>query len=167
MIRYGSPKMLKGMIDGGEFTDHNTFPNRDLKHKTVLDKLRDTNDPDYAHYRDKRLDPRIDHAETLPKGSKERTKTAYDIAGDRHASMDHLKWAVMNASVGTMQVAFNNQNANKRVLANHLFTHTMNHPMGRQVRSFLRQTIPNGELHHQMDKFEQTLPPEQRSKVNP
>jgi hypothetical protein len=173
MIKYGSIKHLKDILDSNELNRAFTNPSpshpahRDQKHKLILDKLRNTNDSEYAHYRDKRMDPRIDAAEALPKGHKDRERTAYDVAGDRHSSMDHLKWAVMNGSMGTIKHAFDNRNAVKPKLASYLFTHTMNHPLGRMVRSFIRKNIPEGDLHYQMDKFEATLPPEQRSKTNP
>jgi hypothetical protein len=139
MIRYGSNKMLKHLIDSGEFNDHETFPNRDMKHKAVLDKLRDTNDPEYKEYRDKRLDPRIEKADKLPEGNKFRTQAANDIATDRHASMDHLRWAVKNGGLTTITNALNNQNSNWR-LHDWAFATSISRPhMGGDIRETIRR----------------------------
>jgi hypothetical protein len=155
MIKYGSNKMLKHMIDSGEFKDHETFPNRDMKHKAVLDKLRDRNDPEYETYRDKRLDPRIEHAEKLPEGNKFRAQAAHDIAQDRHASMDHLRWAVRNGSPLTIQSALNNQNSNWRL---HEWAHavSISRPhIGNDIRAVIRNHPKTSDtLRSRMDDYE-------------
>jgi hypothetical protein len=139
MLKYGSNKHLKDIINSGAFENHVGLPKNDVQHKTVLDKLRNTNDPEYVHYRDKRLDPRIEKADKLPEGDKFRTQTANDIATDRHASMDHLRWAVKNGGLTTITNALNNQNSNWR-LHDWAFATSISKPhMGGAIRETIRR----------------------------
>jgi hypothetical protein len=148
--------MLKDMINKGEFEGgYTTGPgSKDQNHKLVLDKLRNTNDPEYDHYRDKRIEPRIDVAEKSPKGSKVRENTAYNVASDRHASMDHLKWAVANGTRSTVTTALDNRNANWR-LNEHAFTASISHPSGGSIRDAIRRhPKTTDDLKRRMDEYE-------------
>lgn len=107
VLQHGSNAMLKGLIDSGMFDGHETFPNRDYKHKVVLDKLRNRDDPEYQMYRDKRWDPRIEKTDKDPKIDNKR-RLALDISTDNHVGPDHLKWAIDNGSTATIGNILNN-----------------------------------------------------------
>lgn len=94
IMKHGNNEMLKGLINSGEFNDAETF--RDHKHKTVLSKLLYSNDPEYAHYRDKRMDAKIDSVDNLGKENKQRMALA--ISTDDHIAHDHLHWVVANGT---------------------------------------------------------------------
>lgn len=102
LLRHGSNTILKNLIDSGEFNDAETFPSRDLKHRAVLDKLSYTSDPEYAKYRDKRMDANIEKVDGLPKDHKDKLATAHVISTDNHVGHDHLHWAVANGTTATI-----------------------------------------------------------------
>jgi hypothetical protein len=111
VLQHGSNAMLKGLLNSGELDDPETFPNRDLKQKAILDKLSQRDDNEYRKYRDRRMDAKIDRAES---GAAKKVDVALAISTDRHIGHDHLHWVIANGSTAAIGNALMNKHSTRK-----------------------------------------------------